>query len=171
MNRNTAIDGTEETVCAACARIPLAHLALDVDPPLGGWQQFFHEAGVAVSEDDLGRPSIPRSVLGDLLADDREREARLAAQRAEQATAPVPAGVPALDGATAYESMAAAGIVTPRQEFGGGRTTVYQELLDERLAEGRRQEADARAEREAIDRAKQLLDGGRDKAPRRAGEE
>ena len=149
MNRNMAIKGTEETVCAACARIPLAHLALDVDPPLGGWQEFFREAGVAVSEDDLGRPSISRSVLGDLLAEDREREARLAAQRAEQATAPVPAGVPAIEGLTAHESMASQpGFVTPRQEF--GRRPPPNFLVEE-LEAGRRQEADARAEREAVD--------------------
>ena len=152
---------SEVVECAACARIPLAHLALDVDPPLGGWQDFFREAGVAVSEDDLGRPSIPRSVLGELLAEDREREARLAAQRAEQATArkaPIPAGVPALDGATAFESLAAAeagAFMTPSQEF--GRRPAPNFIVGQ-LEAGRRQEADARAEREAVEAAQRLVE-------------
>lgn len=164
MSRNTVQD-PEATECH-CGTVPLSHLGLDIDEPMSGWPAFFRERNIEVAPDDLGRPSVSRQVLGDLLAEDREREARVTAQWAEQAAArraPVPAGVPALDDASPYESMVAAGgIVTPAQEFGGGRTPVFQELLDERLAEGRRQAADERAERGAVERARKLLDG-RDK--------
>jgi hypothetical protein len=115
---------------------------------------------------DLGRASVPRRVLAELLAEREEEEARGAAQQAQQAAArrtPVAVGVPALDGASPYESMVAAGgVVTPSQEFGGGRTSVHQEVLDERLDEGRKHAADAEAEAEAIAGARKLLDG-RDK--------
>jgi hypothetical protein len=87
----------------------------------------------------------------------------MAAQRAEQAEAlraPVSVGVPALDGASPFESLMAAGVVvTPQQEFG---RRPRPNFLAEELAAGRKQAADERAERDAVERAKQLLDG-RDK--------
>ena len=164
MNRNT-IEGTEQAVCEACARIPLNHLSLDLDTPVGGWPAFFAERGVEVVEDDLKRLSVRREVLGELLAE-REEEFRVAALRAEQAAAlrtPVPAGVPAQEGSSALESMMMApGYVSAREELGNGRVSVTQELLDERLAEGQRQAAYAEAEAEAVAGARRLLDG-RDK--------
>jgi hypothetical protein len=127
---------------------------------------FLRERDIETILDDLGRPTVPRRVLGDLLAEREEQEARLAAQRAEQAAArkvPVSVGVPALDGASAFESLVAAGgVVTPQQEFGGGRTPVFQDLLDERFAETRRREAEQRAEAEMLEKAQRVLDG-RDK--------
>ena len=121
MNTNT-IEGTEE-VCAACRTIPITHLALDLDEPTAGWAAMLAERGVAVEEDDLGRPSIPRQVLGDLLSEHVEREALVTAQRAELATRkdPIPAGVPAIEGLTSHESMVAAGGVVT--SVGGVRTT------------------------------------------------
>jgi hypothetical protein len=167
MNRNTTIEATGETVCEACARIPLSHLGLDLEPPLDGWSVFLRDRGVEVVEDDLGRPSVPRHVLAELVVEHREREARIAAQRAEQAAAlrtPVPPGVPAQEGSSALESMMMApGYVSAREELGNGRVSVTQELLDERLNEGRRQAADAEAEAEAVASARKLLDGRADK--------
>jgi hypothetical protein len=164
MNRNTATEEAEVRICDACNRVPLSHLSLDIAEPLTGWTMFFRERGIEVTADDVGRASVPRRVLGELLAEHREREARLAAQRAEQATArkaPVPAGVPAVEGASPFESMAAGpGYVTPQQELGRPKPR----FLDEALAEGQRQAAvkRAEAEAEAVKRAREALEG-RDK--------
>jgi hypothetical protein len=96
-------------------------------------------------------------VLGALLTE-REGQEALAALRAEQAAArrtPIPAGVPALEGATAFESLVAAGgVVTPAQEFG---RRPKPNFIVEALEAGRRQEADARAEAEAVASARKLL--------------
>jgi len=162
MNRNT-IEGTEEAVCEVCARIPVAHLVLDLEPPLDGWPAFFSERNIEVVEDDLGRPSVGREVLGALLAERQEEEARVATQRADLAAAreaPVPAGVPALDGASPYESMVAAGgVTTPQREF---ERRPAPNFLDEELAEGRRRDAERRAEAELLKHAQAVLEG-RDK--------
>jgi hypothetical protein len=128
------------TVCDACRRIPVAHLALDIDEPLEGWPSFFAERRLQVFDDALGRPSIPRYVLRDLIDERREREARLAEEQAENAAAaarrpPVAAGVPALEYGTPYESMMAAGSTTPSQEFG---QFPKPNFLHEELARGRR---------------------------------
>jgi hypothetical protein len=164
MNRNTTtIEGTEEAVCEGCSLIPVSHLGLDVDEPVGGWLAFFREENIEVATDDVGRLSVPRWVLGELLTEQREREARTAAQRAEQAAtleAPVPVGVPALDGASPFESLVAAGgVVTPEQEFG---RRPRPNFLDEELAEGRRRDAERRAEAELLKHAQAVLEG-RDK--------
>lgn len=166
MNRNAEQD-PEATECTGCRTIPISYLSLDVDEPVGGWTTFFSECGIEIVLDDLARPSVPRHVLRELVAEREEQKARVAAQRAEQAAAldaPVPAGVPALDGASPYESLiAAGGVVTPQQEFGGGRTPVFQDLLDQRLAEGQRQAAEQRAEAELLKKAQRVLDGRADK--------
>ena len=66
----------EATICDGCRLIPLSHLSLDVDEPVVvGWEQLFAERGVEIVLDDIGRPSVPRQVLGELLAERREREA------------------------------------------------------------------------------------------------
>ena len=162
MSRNVEQD-PEETECALCKTIPVSHLSLDLPEPVTGWERALAERGVEVVLDTLGRPAVRREALAELLAESREREARLAAQRAEQATAPrapVPAGIPALaDDASPFESLAAGpGYVTPQQEFGRPKPT----FLDEELEQGRRREADRRAEAEAVKRAQRVLDG-RDK--------
>jgi hypothetical protein len=51
---------------------PLSHLSLDVDEPIDGWMGFFGEENIEIAPDDLGRPSVPRSVLRELV-DERER--------------------------------------------------------------------------------------------------
>jgi hypothetical protein len=140
-----------EALCGACRRVPVSHLVLDVDEPVGGWLPFFEERGVMVMADSIGRPSVPRYVLGDLLDEQREREARLVEAAAEKAAAlvqPVPVGVPALEDASPYESMMAAGSVSPQQEFGLPRPR----FLEEQLEEGARRQA---AEQAAIRRRKE----------------
>jgi hypothetical protein len=72
--------------------------------------------------------------LGDLIAEHRHREARLA-ERPHPERVPVPAGIPALEEATPYESMMAAGSMSPTEEFGRPRPN----FLEEELAAGRRQ--------------------------------
>lgn len=155
-------EGPEGTICDACRTIPLTHLSLDVDEPIDGWVGFFGEENIEVAPDDLGRPSVPRWVLRELMDERREAEARAAARRAEQAAAlqaPVPAGVPALAGATAFESMAAAeagAFMTPSQEY--GRRPAPNFLVEE-LEAGRRQAAEQRAEAEALKEAQRGQEG------------
>jgi hypothetical protein len=144
-------DSTEAPVCDACRRIPINHLSLDVSEPVVGWMEFFEERYITVMDDSLGRPSVARHVLADLLAEQREREARLAEEAAQKAAdrQPVPAGVPALENAGPYESMMAAGSVSPAQEFG---PWAKPHFLEEQLEDGARRQA---AEREAVRRRKE----------------
>jgi hypothetical protein len=78
-------DSTEAPICATCRRIPLSHLSLDVDEPLVGWEAFFEERYITVMDDSLRRPSVARHVLGDLLAEQRAHETRLAEEAAQKA--------------------------------------------------------------------------------------
>jgi hypothetical protein len=145
-------DSTKAPLCDACRRIPISHLALDVSEPLVGWEAFFEARNVMVMDDSLGRPSVARYVLGDLIAEEREREARLveeAAVKAAMLEQPVPVGVPALEDAGPYESMMAAGSVSPQQEFS---QWAKPRFLEEQLEQGARQQA---AEREAVRRRKE----------------
>jgi len=154
----------EVEVCRACATVPIAHLALDLEMPLQGWVAFFAERAVEVVEDDLGRPAVARSILGELLSERRERDARLAAQQAERAAAQKtlpPRGVAALEGASPMESLMAGdpSYTSPAEEFGRGGRSVFGQLLDEQLAEGQRQQRDRRAEAAAVKRAEEVLNG------------
>jgi hypothetical protein len=148
---NAMDDSTEAPICDACRRIPISHLSLDVSEPIVGWSAFFEERYITVMDDSLGRPSVARHVLGDLLAEQRAREARLAEEAAQTAAdrQSVPAGVPALENAGPYESMMAAGSVSPAEEFG---QRAKPRFLEEALQEGQRCQA---AEREAVKRRKE----------------
>ena len=116
--------------------VPVSHLFLDVDVPIGGWQEALANRGVEIVLDDLGRPSVPRQVLGELIAEHREREALLAEQAAQEAAAQpvaIAAGVPALEGATPFESLAAAAgadYISPAEEFGRPRPRFIEEELE-----------------------------------------
>jgi hypothetical protein len=152
MRKENTMDITEAPpLCGCCRRVPVSHLALDVSEPLVGWEAFFAAKSIEVASDDLGRPSVARYVLSDLLDEQREREARLAEEAANAATLnqPVPVGVPALENAGPYESMMAAGRVSPAEEFG---LWAKPRFLEEALEEGARRQA---AEREAIRRRKE----------------
>jgi hypothetical protein len=163
MNNEQVTDsaGRNETLCAGCRTIPLSHLSFDVNEPVVGWLAFFAERGIEVARDDIGRPCVPREMFGKLLA---ERQVETAASRARREAelaarkVPASAGVPAVDG-TPYEAMVAAGgVVMPSEEFGTGRVSPHQEFLDQQLAEGQRLAADARAEAEAVAKAKKILE-------------
>jgi hypothetical protein len=63
--------------------IPVSHLSLDLDEPPIGWVAYLTGRGVAVVEDDLGRPSIPRAAAKMLFDEHRADEVRKAEMRAE----------------------------------------------------------------------------------------
>jgi hypothetical protein len=149
--RSEPDDSTEAPLCDACRRIPLSHLSLDIPEPLVGWEAFFEARNVTVLDDAVGRPSVPRHVLADLLDEQRARDARLAEEAAEAATLeqPVPVGIPALEGSTAYETMMSAAGTSPVEEFGQWAKPSF---LEEALAEGQRHQA---AERAAVRRRKE----------------
>jgi hypothetical protein len=145
-------DSTEGPLCDACRRVPVSHLNLDVAEPVTGWSAYFEQKGIMVLADAAGRPSVSRHVLADLIDEQREREARLVEDAAEKAATlnqPVPAGVPALENAGPYESMMAAGSVSPAQEFAQWEKP---RILQEALEEGALHQA---AEREAVKRRRE----------------
>ena len=139
----------ETPLCDACRRVPISHLHLDVEPPIGGWLEFFRKRGVEVTDDHLGRPSIHRYVLGDLIDERKEREARQA-ERPRPERTPVPAGVPAAgEDLSAFETMMAQGdFVSAHAEFGRPKPR----FLEEQLNEGRQHQL---AERAAVKRRKE----------------
>jgi hypothetical protein len=55
-------------------------MSLDIDEPIGGWEQFFEARNITVMDDALGRPLVARYVLGNLIAEHKEREARQASR-------------------------------------------------------------------------------------------
>jgi hypothetical protein len=146
-------DSTEAPVCAACRTVPVSYLSLDLSEPVLGWERFLAERNIEIIEDVSGRPSIPRWALTKLLDEQREREARLAAEVAERAQKAarqtlIPAGVAAIEGGSAIESMMA----------GPGYTSLHDELgrprpnfLVEELEAGQRHQLE---EEEAVRRRK-----------------
>ena len=125
--------------------------------PISGWPAIFAERGVEIVLDDLGRRSVPRKVLGELLAERREREARVLEEQrrrdAEHADGKVPAGVPAIDGSP-YEAMVAGGgVVLPSEEFG---RRPKPNFIAEEIAAGQRESAE---QRRAVTRMKDDLGG------------
>ena len=118
------------------------------------------EHGIEVIEDDIGRPSIRREDARVLVAERRKHERQQAAQQAEKAAASkvtVPAGVPAVEGASPFESLVAAGgVVLPSEEFAGRPKPNF---LAEEIEAGQRQQATERAEREAVENARRSLEG------------
>ena len=149
--RNTEVTTETEilSICDGCRLVPVSHLGLDIGEPIGGFRSMLDAHGIDVVEDDIGRPSISRDDLGQLLAERREREALLVADAARRAAEreakrPVVVGVPAVEGATPYESMlAATGFVTPDQEFGGREPPRF---LEEQLEAGAKALAEKRAQ-------------------------
>ena len=142
---------TEETLsdsCDFCRLVPLDQLGLE--PPLGGWERALADRGVVVLADDVGRASIVRSAARQLHRERADRERRVA-EEAERRSAEADArrikvpSVPALEGASPLESMAAAGgLVSPAEEFGNGRVSPARQFMDEQFAEGHRSQAEAK---------------------------
>ena len=83
----------------------LVELDRDLGAPVDGWAAELARRGVAVLEDDLGRPAVERSVARSLFAEARESEARAARKRVQIEAglveadrvfrAGLPAGIPA----------------------------------------------------------------------------
>lgn len=63
--------------------VPLSVIALDLAAPEFGWVAYLTGRGIAVVEDDLGRPSIPRAAARMLFDEHRANELRKAEVRAE----------------------------------------------------------------------------------------
>jgi hypothetical protein len=127
--------------------IPVRHLSLDLNEPINGWEPALLERGVEIVDDDLGRPCVRREVLGDLLREERERLARIAAEgaaRAAAAVAPLPTGYPALEGASPLATIIGSdpSYKSPAEEFGRPKPR----FLEEELEEGARRQAASRAE-------------------------
>jgi hypothetical protein len=128
--------------------IPLSHLVLDHPEPVGGWEPLLQARGIELLSDDLYRPAIRREDARALVEERREWE-RSSVEKARQLQESleglsVPAGVPAVEGATPMASIMAndPGYQTVAEEFGRPKPT----FLDDMLAEGRRADAAARAE-------------------------
>jgi hypothetical protein len=71
--------------------VPLSYLELDLPTPVSGWQIELGRRGIEILTDDIGRPSISRDAVRQLLDEQRENElrqreaaARMEAQAIEQ---------------------------------------------------------------------------------------
>lgn len=138
--------------CVGCLTIPITHLTLETPVPIGGWLSYFAEHSTAVLVDPAGRPAISTLAVRKILRE-RKRQAELTAESHERLFAeldrmrPRGGGVPAVEGMTPFESMVAAGgIITPEQEFGGRERPNW--IRDE-LEAGARQRAEEKREAEA----------------------
>jgi hypothetical protein len=120
--------------------VPLSHLSLDLSEPPSGWVAYLTGRAVAVVEDDLGRPSIPRAAARMLFdehradevrkAEHRQRQEREAVEADRQWRAQLPSGVPWYeipDGVLPAVAMTAAA----RDESPRKRSMV-EDLLDRR---------------------------------------
>jgi len=56
------VQNSEATICGACSMVPLSVLSLDLDTPVGGWEQTLLTRGIELIEDDLGRAASRRSL-------------------------------------------------------------------------------------------------------------
>jgi hypothetical protein len=146
-----------QNVCDCCRLVPLSYLSLDLPEPLAGWEEALTERGVGLVFDDIGRPSVERGVLGELIAEHREREVRALEdqrRRFERADLKLPTGVPAIDGSP-YEALVAAGeVILPSEEFAGRPRPNF---IAEELEAGQRESAERRR---AAARMKDALSGG-----------
>ena len=144
--QQATIDEAVEAVlcgCINCISVPLSVLQLEVDMPIGGWDGLFEQLGIKQVTDHIGRRAVTAADARRLLNTVRRRaelaveaNARRSAKLAAKHPVPVSAGLPVVEGATPYESMVSAGVVTPSQEFGGGRPK--PRFLEDELAEGQR---------------------------------
>jgi hypothetical protein len=123
--------------------------SLDLDEPITGWESALLERGVEIVDDDLGRPCVRREVLGDLLREERERLARIAAESAARAAAPGPP-VPASRPSERWLSARVAHGQRSRLWDAAGRVRkAGPRFLDELLEEGQRHQAAVQAEAES----------------------
>ncbi len=126
--------------------VPISQLTLDPDVwPSRTAAEWVRLLDGEVFEDEYGRKCITATTAMALADEHRALQARFEEDRrrraAERAPKPVLAGVPAQEGLSPYESMAAAdgGVVSPSEEFGGRPAPNF---LEEELAAGRRTAAE-----------------------------
>jgi hypothetical protein len=141
--------------------VPVVLIALEVDEPV---ELVADRLGDAVQLDDIGMRAVRSLTARAFLAGRAEQAARMEDQaRALQeghVPSPVAVGVPSIEGMSAAESlMSAPGYTTLKEEYGLPTPT----FLDDMLAEGRRADADKRAEAELLKKAQRVLDGQGDK--------
>lgn len=101
---------SEQVTCEACRTIPISHLPLDLSTPMAGWVSFFAARGVEVVTDDVGRPAIPREVLGQVIGEKKAAAAARTAEserrRKEAKPQPIYRGVQAPEGAPLSSALA-----------------------------------------------------------------
>ena len=122
-----------------------------------------HRFGDEVVLDDIGKRAVPASVARRFFTERAEQKARQleAAQRHRedlaQRTRPVYAGIPAKEGLDPVAAMTSQdpAYTTPSQDFGVTRGNPRQELMDEVFAEGRRRDAERKAQAEARKKARE----------------
>jgi hypothetical protein len=56
--------------------VPVSHVSLELDAPVGGWAAYLSGRGITVIQDDIGRASIARADAKMLLDEQRENERR-----------------------------------------------------------------------------------------------
>jgi hypothetical protein len=141
MNEKT----NEQVLLPESDLIPLALVAAEVGETV---DRMAYRFGDEVETDDVGMRSISASVARRFFTERAEQRARQEEQQrqraGQKAQKPVVVGVPAVEGASAYESMlAATGLVTPDQEFGRREAPRF---LEEALEAGARAVAEKRAQ-------------------------
>ena len=138
--------------------VPISLIATEVGESVG-W--VLKALGDSVTVDHAGMRAVPVEVCAEFLdtraEEERKRKERRARRQAEieAKREPVTAGPPAQDGMTAAEVvMSSPGWVSPADEFEDkGKGHVHRQLMEERLAEGRRLQAERkRKAREATRR-------------------
>ena len=135
---------TETVLLPESDLIPLALIAAEIGETVGWVANRF---GEAVTVDDVGMRAISPAEARAFFAERAEEKARRVEEqrrRGQEAAQkrPVVVGVPAQPGMSPYESMVAAtGIVTPDQDFGGREPP---NLLEEQLAASAREIAEKR---------------------------
>jgi hypothetical protein len=165
MNKETNYEVAEQVLCDGCVAVPLSHLALETPVPIAGWEPLFEEHKVKVVTDYIGRPAIAAAAARRLLTTLR-RQAELRAEESQRRTEKLAArhpvmagGLPAIEGASALESLAASpGYELPSDEFQG---IPKPRFLEEQLAEGERLMAEkkraAAAKKRLIDQMMEKL--------------
>lgn len=122
--------------------IPLALIAAEVGESV---DRLAHRFGEAVTVDDIGMRAVRADVARQFFTGRAEwkaqhdEKARRRREELAEKSRPL-AGVPAQEGMTPFEAMAAAGeVVSPSEEFGGRPSPNF---LEEELAAGRRAAAE-----------------------------
>jgi hypothetical protein len=80
---STNVEPAEQGGNHGCHLIPLSVLELDLAAPPLGWNVYLAGRGIAVVDDDIGRPAVARADARMLIAEQREAEVRRREKAAE----------------------------------------------------------------------------------------